>query len=191
MDRNHPILLEELRALIHGCINGDRHLQNQFYNRFSEMLFPVCLQYSKNREEAEEILQEGFLKILTHLNQFKYKGSFIGWMRKIIVNTALEKFRMKPDLYIVSITGNKTDEFISQDEIVEQISAKELISMVQKLSPVYRMVFNLYVFEGMSHKEIAKHLGITESTSRSNLYDARKVLQRFVINSMKTAIQYR
>jgi RNA polymerase sigma factor (sigma-70 family) len=147
----------------------------------------VCLRYSKNREEAEEVLQEGFLKVFDKISQFKGEGSFEGWIRKIMVNCALQRYRSTKTLQpLLNLEAVKQD-FSGDDEIGSHVSVKELIKLVQQLTPMYKMVFNLYVFEGMKHREIAALLDISEGTSKSNLSDARVILQRAVNNSLKIA----
>lgn len=152
-------------------------------------MFVVCLRYSRNREEAEEILQEGFMKVFEYLHQFKFAGSFEGWVRKIMVNCALQRYRSKAQLHRVVHIEETNVESIGNEDILAQLSSKELLRMVQQLSPAYRMIFNLYVFEGMKHREIAELLGISEGTSKSNLSDARTILQKAVLNSLQVAKQ--
>jgi RNA polymerase sigma factor (sigma-70 family) len=181
------IILDELEQLIKGCVAGHRYAQNKLYALYSPKMFPICLRYSKNREEAEETMQEGFLKVFNHLYQYKSLGFFEGWVRKIMVNTALEKYRSQSCFYQVISVDNIPEKKNSTEDILQQINTKELIVMIQKLPPTYRMVFNLHVFEGMKHREIAKQLGVTEGTSKSNLADARKILQRLVNESLHVA----
>lgn len=180
-------LLNPTDQIIEGCIRGDRHSQNRLYHLYAPKIFPVCLRYSKSREDAEDILQEGFFRIFNHISQYKGAGSFEGWMRKIMVNTALEKFRNKARLYpVISIESAAGHDF-SVNDTLQKIEAKELITLIQQLPPVYRMVFNLYVFEGLKHKEIARLLNISEGTSKSNLFDARKILQRSLSANLDAA----
>jgi len=142
-------------------------------------MFTVCLRYSNSREEAKDLLQEGFIKVFDCLHQFKYEGSFEGWMKKVMVNNALQKIRAKSHLHaIVPIEDVLQTETVSQQEILSRLGTKELLQLIQELPTVYRLVFNLYVFEGMKHKEIGKLLGISEGTSKSNLHDARLLLQK-------------
>ncbi len=176
-----------IEQLIPGCSKQERFAQGQLYALLSQKMFVVCLRYSRNREEAEECLQEGFLKVFTCIDQFKFNGSFEGWIRKIMVNCALQKFRNKPILYAIPHSDIMETETMTPEEITGILSAKELIIIIQQLSPAYRMVFNLYVFEGMKHKEIAEVLGISEGTSKSNLSDARRTLQKLVTNNISSA----
>lgn len=179
--------MSETDRLIKDCLKGHRHAQSQLYQLFAPSMFSVCLRYAKSREEAEEVLQEGFMKVFTFLHQFNFEGSFEGWIRKIMVNCALQKYRSKARLHAVVDIETNQQEIVETENILAQIGTKELLKMVQELPPVYRLVFNLYVFEGMKHKEIAAHLGISEGTSKSNLFDARAILQKAVNNSLQVA----
>lgn len=171
--------IKELNRIVKGCKAGRREAQQSLFNLFSEELFGVCLYYSADRAEAEDNLHEGFIKIFSKIGQYRFKGPIQGWMRRIMINTALEKYRKKSHLHVVG------DEFdfdrgLAPDNIADDISAKDLIAIIQELSPKYRMVFNLYAIEGYSHKEISEMLGISEGTSKSNLARARAVLQKRV-----------
>lgn len=181
--------MEQLEQLIEGCVNGHRQSQNRLYSILMPKMFGVCLRYSKNREEAEEILQEGFIRVFEFIHQYNFSGSFEGWVRKIMVNCALQKYRSKRQMHAVVNIEDTGVEPVSNEEILSKLGTKELLEMVQQLSPAYRMVFNLYVFEGMKHREIAEHLGISEGTSKSNLSDARLFLQKAVHKSIQSAKQ--
>ena len=181
--------MEQPDELIQGCITGDRQSQSRLYTLFAAKMFIVCLRYSKNREEAEEILQEGFMKVFQFIHQFKFTGSFEGWIRKIMVNCALQKYRGKTHLHAVVRMDDASLENIGTEDISMRLDSKELLKLVQLLPPAYRMVFNLYVFEGMKHREIADLLGVSEGTSKSNLSDARAILQKAVIHSSTIAKQ--
>ena len=186
-DKPYSIPPDNDSLLINRCIAGDRNSQSLLYELYSPKMMIVCLRYAKNREEAEEILQNGFIKVFKFLDQFKHEGSFEGWIRKIMVNCALQKLKnnlhLKP---VVSLDTRDYDQSYGND-IIEQINGKELLKLVQTLSPAYRTVFNLYVFEGMKHREIAELLQISEGTSKSNLSDARNILQKKVAISLKVA----
>lgn len=149
----------------------------------------VCLRYAKTREEAEEILQEGFLKVFNKIHQYGFQGSFEGWVRKIMVNSALEKLRSSRSLHPVVSTDNLPNGPSDENFALPSLGEKELLRLVQQLSPMYRMVFNLYVFEGYKHREIADMLGISEGTSKSNLSDARTILKKAVLNSHEAVYQ--
>lgn len=192
MTASEPFDLSNLEQLIEDCITGLRSAQNQLYTLFASRMLPVCQRYAGSREEAEEILQEGFIKVFSHLSQFRKEGSFEGWIRRIMVNVALQRYREKARMYPVVAIQEEVVETAGGNETLSRIGYKDLLALVQKLPPAYRLVFNLYVFEGMKHKEIADALRITEGTSKSNLYDARLILQREVmklesINSPKLA----
>lgn len=182
-------ILEHLNQLIQDCINGNRLSQHQLYNLFAPKMFAVCLRYSKNREEAEEILQEGFFQVFRSLKNFRHEGSFEGWVRKIMVYCAIQQFRRQSKLPRVVHIDSMDVEETGYGDILPQLGKKELLKMVQALPPAYRMVFNLYVFEGMKHREIAEYLGISEGTSKSNLFDAKIILQKAVTDSLKIAKQ--
>lgn len=173
--------LPDLKKIIKGCLAGNSRDQELLYRRYSAKLYGVSLQYSGSREEARDVLQEGYIKIFTNLHTFNGVGSFEGWMRRIVVNTALEKHRNRYYL-------NKVDDFDSIAEPTDTpvdvdfsgLEAEDLLEFILELPPKYRMVFNLYAIEGYSHKEISAMLGITEGTSKSNLSRARQILQKKV-----------
>jgi RNA polymerase sigma-70 factor (ECF subfamily) len=171
-------------ALITGCINGDRKMQEELYRIFSPKMFAICMRYCSNYHEAEDLLQEGFIKVYGNLSRFRNEGSFEGWMKRIFVNTAIEGFRRNHFLNnMMEVEEMKND--IMQEDDFHQLSAADLLSMVQALSPGYRTVFNLYAIEGYNHQEIAGMLGISVGTSKSQLARARYILQRMVLSSQK------
>jgi RNA polymerase sigma-70 factor (ECF subfamily) len=142
-------------------------------------MFGVCLRYAKDTTDAEDNLQEGFIKVFQHIDRFRHEGSLEGWVRRIMVNVSLEKFRKQHVMYPVEDVAIYDVSQVS-DDILAQISAQELMELIQQLPPRYKMVFNLYVMEGMTHKEIGKELNIKEGTSKSNLARARDILKRKV-----------
>lgn len=170
---------EELDEIIQGCKSGKIKYQEKLFNFISEEMFGVCLYYSKDYTEAEDILHDGFLKIYSNISSYRYSGSFVGWMRKIMINTALEKFRKERHLHPLSEMEVFEHDFF-EEHIISDITANDLLKMIQKLSPKYRLVFNLYAIEGYTHKEISEMLGISEGTSKSNLARARIILQKQV-----------
>lgn len=164
-----------LDKLILGCANKEPVAQEQLYRLFAGKMFALCLKYSKNKEEAEDNLQDGFIQIFDKISQFKNKGSFEGWMKRIIINTALQKYRDKNVLNVVY-------DFVDEEEVMveveeDDISLDYLLKLIQELPNQYRLVFNLYVLDGYSHKEISKELKISEGTSKSNLSRARAILK--------------
>jgi RNA polymerase sigma factor (sigma-70 family) len=173
--------LSEIKEIIKGCLDGSRRDQELLYRRHASKLYAVCLQYSGNDEEARDILQEGFIKIFENLRHYKHEGSFEGWMRRITVNTALEKFRCSHNLYRVDDIDTLRDQDADPDnQDYAGLEANDLLGIIRELPPKYRMVFNLYAIEGYSHKEISSMLNISEGTSKSNLSRARIILQRRV-----------
>ncbi|MEO5562412.1 MAG: RNA polymerase sigma factor [Chitinophagaceae bacterium] len=165
--------------LISGCIEGNRRMQEQLYSRFSPRMYAVCLRYAGTSEEAQDILQEGFIKIFKKLGTFRGEGSFEGWIRRIFVNTAIEHFRRKKYMSPVTEKEENTMEgnYLS---VLDNLAERDIMDLVQQLSPGYRTVFNLYVVEGYTHKEIGDILGISEGTSKSQLSRAKVILQEMV-----------
>ena len=165
--------------LIAGCISGDRNMQEALYNKFSPKMYGVCLRYSGNNEDASDLLQEGFIKIFRNLSKYRGEGSFEGWIRRIFVNTSIEHFRKKVNLYNVTEAQENTMED-KEWNVLESLAEKDIIRLINSLSPGYRAVFNMHVVEGYSHKEIADTLGINEGTSKSQLARAKMVLKKMV-----------
>ncbi|MCF6349133.1 MAG: sigma-70 family RNA polymerase sigma factor [Flavobacteriaceae bacterium] len=163
-----------LEKLINKCKRKDIKAQSEIYQLFSGKLFALCLKYSRNYQEAQDNLQNGFITIFDKIEQYNYKGSFEGWLKRIIINTALQTYREKNVLNLV------TEEIPDKVEIEiddEQVSLDFLLKLIQELPDRYRMVFNLYVLDGYPHKEIASMLNISEGTSKSNLSRARVILR--------------
>ena len=142
-------------------------------------MFGLCLQYADNHDDAKDILQDGFIKVFQKLDQFKHKGSFEGWIRRIMINTALERYRSQLHLYPITESMMSKDDLL-YEEVFERLTANDLIKLVQELPPRYRMVFNLYAIEGYTHKDIGEMMGIATGTSKSNLARARIILQKKV-----------
>ena len=170
--------VKALEEIIRDCQEGRPSARQYLYEKFSPVMFAICLRYSRDRTEAEDLLHEGFLKVFRSIGDFRGEGSLEGWMRRIMVNTALEQYRRKNYLYPVE---NLPEEEAGEAESPDmQLRSEDLQQMIRELPPRYRMVFNLYALEGYSHKEIAKMMGITTGTSKSNLSRAREILQRKV-----------
>jgi RNA polymerase sigma-70 factor (ECF subfamily) len=165
--------------LIKGCIDGDRQMQQHLYNRFASKMYGVCLRYAGNVEDANDILQEGFIKVFKNLGKFRSEGSFEGWVRRIFINSAIEQYRKKVKLYNVSEVYENTVEDKSLNAL-DILATKDVMSVVNELSPGYKAVFNLHVVEGYSHNEIAQMLGINEGTSKSQLARAKGVLKKII-----------
>ena len=164
-----------LNKLIKQCANDDRKAQKEIYQLFAGKLFSICLKYSKNKQEAQDNFQDGFIIIFKKIGQFKFKGSFEGWIKRVMLNTILLKYRKKTVLNIV--TEEIPDEVIV-DVDDDEISLDFLLNLIHELPDRYRMVFNLYVLDGYSHREISEMLHIAEGTSKSNLARARAILKQ-------------
>ncbi|MCG9971367.1 RNA polymerase sigma factor [Christiangramia crocea] len=163
-----------LKDLIHKCKKKDRKAQEQLYRLYAPKLFGLCLKYSDNHQQAEDNLQDGFVTIFEKISQYKDAGSFEGWMKRIVINTALQKHRQQ------KVYGITNEDHLHEEEIkveTEELSVHFLLECVQNLPDRYRQVFNLYVMDGYSHKEIADMLNISEGTSKSNLARARMALK--------------
>lgn len=165
------------RQLINACLKGDSKAQKQLYERFAPKMFGVCLRYAIDDDTAQDYLQEGFIRVFNNLDKFRFEGSFEGWIRRIVVNTALEKLR-KVDVIKNSVEVEKalftTDDV---EQVMDQINAGELLQLIQTLPTGFRTVFNLYAIEGYTHQEIGKMLHISEGTSKSQYSRARQWLQ--------------
>jgi RNA polymerase sigma-70 factor (ECF subfamily) len=188
LKNNIQALNEQLDNIIRGCQQSDSRAQKELFDLFGKKMFGVCLRYGGNRSEAQDILQEGFLKIYEKIHQFEFKGSFEGWMRRIFVNTALERFRSQYKIINIQDGWREINDD-GYEHITSNITADELLAIIQELSPKYRVVFNMYAIEGYSHKEISDMLGITEGTSKSNLSRARVILQDKVKQMYSSAIR--
>lgn len=180
--------------IIRGCLEGKRQAQNHLYHRYAPTMLGVCLRYSRSREEAEDLLQEGFIKVFEHIGHFKGTGSFEGWIRRIMVNTAINHYHaaLKQQFLHVENIENLS-HYMEQDNnqifdnSVESVNIPPdlVMRLIQKMPEGYRMVLNMYVFEGYQHKEIAEMLGISENTSKSQLSKGRKYLKSQVFDAMK------
>ena len=165
--------------LIQGCLKGDSKIQKELYNRFAPKMYAVCLRYANNAENAQDLLQEGFIKIFRNLNRFRGEGSFEGWIRRIFVNTSIEYYRKKTNVFSITERENLMVEDGGLNAL-DKLAEKDIIKLVQELSPGYRTVFNLYTIEGFSHKEIGIMLNISEGTSKSQLARAKGILKKKV-----------
>lgn len=164
-----------LDQLINACKENDAKAQEQIYKLFAPKFFGVCLKYSTNYAEAEDNLQDGFIIIFKKIEQFQFKGSFEGWAKRIMINNALQKYRTQVRFLEVVNDNVAEDEIPELDD--EDVSLEYLMQIIQELPDRYRMVFNLYVLDGYSHKEIAEMLEITTGTTKSNLARARMILK--------------
>lgn len=177
MNLEHSFTID---SLLEGCRRGERKAQEMLYRKLSSRMMSVCMRYAKDSYEAEDILQTGFIKVFQKVNDFRSDGSFEGWIRRIMVNTAIEVYRKNlRSLNVVDI-----DEVYDQPQStfdMNGLETKDLMKLIQELSNGYRLVFNMYVIEGYSHKEIGEELGITEGASKSQLSRARTILKEKII----------
>jgi RNA polymerase sigma-70 factor (ECF subfamily) len=176
---------EELQ-LVEGCKNESRASQQEVFSKMYGVLFSICMRYSSDRDEAEDILQAGFIKVFKGIENYKGDGSFEGWIKRIVVNTAIDNYRRKKvrpvvtDSELVDRSGEELAEEEEDESVYNQVPVQEVMDAIQQLSPAYQTVFNLYVMEGYNHNEIAEMLDISVGTSKSNLSKARQNLKRML-----------
>lgn len=179
----------EDNELIQGCLRQDQKYQEAIFRRYAGKLLVVSLRYARHRMEAEDILQDAFIRIFDHIDQFQGKGSLEGWMRRIVVNTALKNIDKKSfSNEIIGLETTAEDTSGALPSVFSQLHEEELLQLIQQLPDGYRIVFNMYAIEGYSHAEISALLGIQESTSRSQLVKARKMLQSQILEGQKVAV---
>jgi RNA polymerase sigma-70 factor (ECF subfamily) len=176
IENNKEHMLSDIQ-LVKKCLAGKADAQELLYRRYASRMFGVCLRYAKNKMEAEDIMQEAFIKVYQNLKNFRNEGSLEGWVRRIMVNTSINYYKSNLKyLQTMDIDDVSHQESFSV-ESSDNIELKTLLNLIQRLPEGYRVVFNMYVIEGYSHKEIADALGISENTSKSQLSRARKALQ--------------
>lgn len=168
--------------LVKKCLEKDALAQKQLFEFYSPRMMGVCLRYSQDRDEAQDVLQMGFIKVFEKLNMYNFKGSLEGWIRKIIVNTALDNIR-KNKKFLNDVEMDKVDYQLHNhtENAVEKLSAQDLLKIIQEMPPGFRTVFNMFAVEGYSHKEIAEELNISVNTSKSQYSRARAYLQKIII----------
>lgn len=176
--------------IIAGCKEQKREAQKALYDKYARVMYGICLRYSSDPHTAQDLLQDGFMKVFTHIGSFQEKGSFEGWMKRIFINLALENLRkLKSIIYLSDDIQNLPDVVdYSTEEDVFGVSEKELLKMIHDLPRGYSTVFNLYAIEEYSHREIAEMLGISEGTSRSQYVRARQILQKKVRQYIKEEV---
>lgn len=177
------IKLYNEKSLIKKASTNNREAQEQLFQQFSPKMLGVCRQYVKDLHHAEDLMLQGFLKVFTNLHMFKHEGSFEGWIRRIMVNTCISYLRKK------NVIDVSDEDYVFNDaatESLENTSVEDIQKLIDQLPEGYKMVFNLYAIEGFKHSEIAEKLGVTESTSKSQLFKARKLLQENYIKMNKT-----
>jgi len=179
----HP---HEEAQLVDGCKSGSRTAQEEVFNSMYRRLLGVCMRYADDDDEAKDILQNGFIKVFKSVENYKGDGSLEGWVKRIVINTAIDNYRRKKvkpvvvDSELTDRLGSNMEEEVEDDSIYQQIPIKAVLDAVQYLSPAYRTVFNLYVLEGYNHNEIAEMLTISVGTSKSNLSKARLNLRKML-----------
>ena len=178
--------LETEPDIIKGCIEGKRSCQELIYKQHSPKMFGICLRYANDYQTAEDLLQEGFVKVYRNIHKFRSEGSFEGWVRRIFVNTAIEHYRRNVHMYPLQ-DYSEVDYQRYDNSTMNDLLEEDVMKLINELSPGYRTVFNMYVVEGFSHKEIAEELGISEGTSKSQLARARYILQKKLADSQKVA----
>lgn len=181
---------DPLFEIIEGCVKGDSKCQQIIYQKLYGKMLGACMRYAKDREEAKDILQDGFLKVFLNIKLYTGSGSFEGWVRKVIINTALDYIRKSKQLiqYADSDYVDENAEEIKEEESnnYQDISTEEIMKAVQQLPVAYRTVFNMFVVDGFSHQEIAEQLGINIGTSKSNLSKAKAHLKKALADKINT-----
>ena len=185
---------KQLQALIDGCLKGDRRSQQAIHKMFYGKMKAVCMRYTRDSDQAMDVLQEGFLKVFNNLDKFTGVGTFEGWMRRIMVNLSIDRFRkLKHDFILLSDQdtlerweGDVNEESDELDELEEiySITPEQVIDAMQQLTPAYRTVFNLYVYEDYTHQDIAEALGISVGTSKSNYAKAKKNMKKLLLKNL-------
>lgn len=173
--------------LVSGVLRGSPTHQSALYRQYSVPMFRVLLRFARDRAEAEDMLQEGFIRVYRDMNQFRGDGALGGWIRRIMVNTALSHLRKQRDFLRDTADFSPFENlFRTEEDFAAQLDAESLLKLIQKLPPGYRAVFNLYAVEGFSHEEIAEQLGVSIGTSKSQLFKAREFLKRMLDKSFIT-----
>ena len=162
--------------IISGCIKGDKKAQKALYDKYSAKMLGVCIRYFRSVDEAEDALQEGFIRVFKNIDKFRNEGSFDGWIRRIIVNTALNFYKSNLKHYY-AVDYAEIEESLEDDKLnFDNLSVEYLLKMIQLLPEGYRLIFNMYEIEGYTHKEISEMLGISINTSKSQLMKSKKLL---------------
>lgn len=167
---------ETMLLLIQGCKRNDRESQRLLHKHYYSYAMSICVRYCRTVEEAKEAVNDGFLKVFLRIDQYRVSTSFTGWLRRIMINTCIDLYRKEVKHYAVQ-GSEKAEKMGTTESVLDALSHHELMEMVQQLSPGYRAVFNLYVIDGYTHKEIGSLLGISDGTSKSNLLKAREILK--------------
>ncbi len=186
--------MTETEKIINACKRGKKKAFTKLYSMYAPKMLGVCMRYCKSREEAEDVVQEGFIKVFQKIDTFAFKGSFDGWIRRLMVNTAINHFKANKKYYEHefyagdSSVAEDTSYDVYNREITTPLAQEVLMNMIQRLPQGYRMVFNLFVFENLSHAKIARILDISESTSKTQLFKARRKLKKELADRYGTKI---
>lgn len=165
--------------MIQGCIKGNLSSQKQLYEQYAGKMLAVCMRYAKDRSEAEDMLQEAFLKVFQNISKFKFEGSFEGWVRRIMIFSAINYYKQRSRKFKEDLDQQHVDVAYNE-QIIDRISAKEIMELVQQMPEGYKLIFNLFAIEGFSHKEIAEELGIAIGTSKSQYARAKQYMQNLL-----------
>lgn len=170
------------KELVISCLKNNREAQHLLYKRFASKMYGICLRFSHGDNQAQDILQEGFIKVFSNLPKFRFEGSLEGWIKRIVVNAAIDYLK-KNVQYFQEIDENSNQTFnIIEDEAISLLTVEDLMKIIQELPDSKRLIFNLYAYEGYSHKEIADMLNISIMTSKSQYCKAKKILQERLTN---------
>ncbi len=179
----------ELSIIVEKCKKQDRLSQRRIYEMFYSKMMAICIRYAKNEDDAKDILQDGFIKVFEKIDRYGFEGSFEGWLRRIIVNTAIDTYRRKKRETSLNENLVKSEdvEYDFEDTVdkYKGISISDIVESMHQLSPAYRTVFNLYIMDGLTHKEIAIKLNISEGTSKSNLAKAKANIKKILSRKIK------
>lgn len=175
----NPLQKKEL-DIVKGCVKGDKKSQYALYEMFKRDVMGICMRYSRDRSEAEDMMQEGFIKVYSDLYQYRPIGPLGGWIRRVVVNSCLRFIRKRKRLVFNEFSGMQTELMPTNENVISDLGAQDLMKLVQKLPDGYRLVFNLYVVEGFTHQEIADQLGISVNTSKSQLSRAKANLRKTI-----------
>ena len=170
------------REVLEGCIRKERRFQKMLYDTYSSRMLGLCVRYAKSHPLAEDLLQEGFIRVFSNIKMFRFEGSFEGWMKRIIVNTVVENLRQSVKMYSIEEV-NGIEHKALEHGIEDELNTNELLKIIQNLPDGFRTIFNLFAIEGYTHHEISKMLKITEGTSKSQLARARVLLQKKILES--------
>ncbi|NOQ71725.1 MAG: sigma-70 family RNA polymerase sigma factor [Crocinitomix sp.] len=174
------IELETNNKLLEACLKGDQKARKKLYDLYAPQMMSVCYRYLKNDEAAKEVFQQAFFNVFKNLKQLKDPKTLSGWIKQIFVNAALTNLNSKKRLYLIGELSDANNGFENQNQAIDNLEVEVIMNMIENLPAGCRTVFNMYAIDGYSHKEIAEHLGISVGTSKSQLHDARKMLQKWI-----------